>query len=116
MQDERRKYERRFLMYFARVFNRRTGAVFGFILDLTPEGAMVFSQAPVKPKMKFLLRMELPENLADKAFIDFEAQSVWCRREADSENWDVGFSLNLVDEADLHIIEQIIAEYGFRED
>jgi len=113
--DERRKFKRRYLMYYSRVFDRRTGRVIGYIVDLTPDGAMIISEDPIDQNISFRLRMDMPEDISDKEFIDFEAMSVWCRKDVDPHFWDNGFHLTDILEEDIHLIERMIAEYGFRD-
>jgi len=113
--DDRRKFKRRYLMYYSRVFDRRTGRVIGYIVDLTPDGAMIISEDPIEPNESFRLRMDLPEEISDKAYIDFDAQSVWCRKDVDPHFWDNGFHLTEINPDDIRLIERMIAEYGFRD-
>ena len=102
-------------MYYSRVFDRRTGRVIGYIVDLTPDGAMVISEEPIEPDLHFRLRMDLPEELSEKAFIDFEAQSVWSKKDLDPNFWDTGFHLTNIAPENVNLIERMIAEYGFRD-
>ena len=44
MGDERRKLERKFLVVYSRVFDRKTGKVIGYLSDLTVKGAMVIGE------------------------------------------------------------------------
>lgn len=115
MQDERRKFKRRYIMYYSRVFDRRTGRVIGYIVDLTPEGAMIISEEPIEPDTVFRLRMDLPEELSDKGYIFFEARSVWCQPDVDPNFFDIGVQLIEIEDEDVALIERMIAEYGFRD-
>jgi hypothetical protein len=115
MHDDRRKFRRRYIMYYSRVFDRRTGRVIGYIVDLTPEGAMIISEEPIEPQTVFQLRMDLPEDLSERGYIYFEARSVWCERDVDPNFWDIGVQLTTIEPGDVTILERMIAEYGFRD-
>lgn len=113
--QERRKFKRRYLMYYSRIFDKSKGSVLGYIVDLTPEGAMILSEQPVEVGQRFDFRMDLPEGIATKEFLDFEAESRWCSRDIDPNFWDTGLHLFNISEDDRLIIERMIQEYGFRD-
>ena len=113
--QERRKLKRRYIMFYSRIFDRKTGKLLGYLSDLTPEGAMVISEDAVEPGLVYRLRMDLPEGSFDKNQLDFEAQSVWCKKDVDPHFYNVGFRLIGVPPQDEAIIEQIIQDYGFRD-
>jgi hypothetical protein len=113
--EERRKFKRRYLMYYSRVFDRKTGSVLGYIVDLTTEGAMIISEEPVDSGLLFQFRMDLPEDISEKSFLDFEAVSVWCKKDIDPNFYDTGLQMMDIAKEDQEIIERMIQEYGFRE-
>jgi len=113
--QERRKLKRRYIMFYSRIFDRKTGKLLGYLSDLTPEGAMVISEDAVEKGLVYRLRMDLPEGSFDKNQLDFEAQSVWCKKDVDPHFYNVGFRLIGVPPQDEAIIEQIIQDYGFRD-
>lgn len=113
--SERRKFKRRYLMYYSRIFDRKTGSVIGYIVDLTSEGAMIISEDPIDSKQVFQFRMDLPEDLSDKSFLDFEAESVWCKRDIDPNFYDTGIRLLNITPEDRALLDHMIQEYGFRE-
>lgn len=113
--EDRRKFRRRYLMYYSRVFDRKTGSVLGYIVDLTPDGAMIISEEPVAPGQVFQFRMDLPEDISEKSFMDFEAKSVWCKKDIDPNFYDTGLQMMDIAEDDQKIVEKMIQEYGFRE-
>ena len=66
--QERRKFKRRFIMYYTRIFDRTTGAVLGYLVDLSANGAMVVSEKFLCPA-KFtgcvwMYRKNFPQKLA----------------------------------------------------
>lgn len=115
MGQERRKFKRRYLMYYARVFDKRTGRVIGYVVDLTQEGLMLISEEPVEPNTRFRLRMDLPEDLSEKKFLDFEAESRWCKKDMDPNFYAIGFHMEETAPEVLETIHTMIAAYGFRD-
>jgi hypothetical protein len=111
----RRKFKRRYLMYYSRVFDRKTGRVLGYLVDLTPEGIMIISEEPIETEQTFRLRMDLPEGLSTKGNLDFEAASVWCKADIDPHFYGTGFQISEVSPDDIALIERMIQEYGFRD-
>ena len=115
VEEERRKFKRRYLMYYSRIFNRKNGSVIGYLVDITPEGAMIISEEPIKPGENFRLRMDLPEDISTKASLDFEARSVWCKPDIDPHFYGTGFQISGLKDEDVQLIERMVQEYGFRE-
>jgi len=112
---EYRKLERRHIMFYSRVFNRKTGEILGYLGNITPEGAMVISENPLETDALYSLAMSIPEDLYGKSTLTFEAQSVWCKPDIDPNFYNTGFRLLDLAEDDIAIVNQIIEDYGFRD-
>ena len=112
--SEKRKLERRHLIYYLRIFDRQTGELLGHLIDITPDGIMLMSEEPIKGNKLYQLRMNLSEVLLGKSHFDFEARSVWCRPDINPDFYDTGFTIDKLTPQDAKIIEQLIDEYGFR--
>lgn len=112
---ERRKFKRRFIMYYTRIFDRNTGAVLGYLVDLSAIGSMVVSEEAFVPGKVYRLRMDIPEEFSSKACLDFEAECVWSRPDTDPRFFDSGLQLLNISEADVELIERLMQEYGFRD-
>lgn len=112
--EEKRKIYRRHLIYYLRVFDIATGNLLGHLVDITTEGIMLISETPIETGLTFQLRMDLPAFVFGKPELHFEARSVWCQSDVNTDFYDTGFQLIDISEQDQHIIEQIIEEYGFR--
>jgi hypothetical protein len=113
--EDRRKYKRRYMMYYSRIFDRQTGIVIGYLVDLTPDGAMIISEQPIAPGKIHRLRMDLPEDIASKPSLDFEAKCVWCKTDIDPHFYGSGFQILSLSEEDALFIQRMIEEYGFRD-
>ncbi len=60
----------------------------------------------------FQLRIDLPENFAEKEFIEIQAKAVWSMPDIDPEFYRTGLQLINIDPRDLLILERLIADYG----
>ena len=112
--EERRKLERKHLMFYSRVFDRKTGKFIGYLGDITVEGALIISDEPVEMKIRFSFRMDLPEDLFPKPLLNLNATSVWGQNDVDPKFFNTGFKLLDVSPEDQEIITRIIKEYGFK--
>jgi hypothetical protein len=58
-----RSLKRRHLIYYLRVFDRSSGKLVGHLVDVTTQGMMLISEAPLPDEAEFELRMDLPPGL-----------------------------------------------------
>jgi len=112
---DRRKLKRRHVIFYSRVFDRNSGALLGHLMDITVEGLMLISEAPLTPGSTYHLRMDLPEDVMTKAYLSFDAQCLWSKSDINPAFYNAGFKvLNMIPE-DIELIENMIDEYGFRD-
>ena len=102
-------------MFYSRVFNLNTGELVGHIVEITPTGAMLISETPLEINVNCHLKMELPDELSSKHFLNFEAKSVWCNHDIIPAFYDIGFQLLNVPQSDIDLIERLVDAFGFRE-
>ena len=112
---ERRKLKRQHIMFYSRVFDRRTGAFLGYLGNLTPHGAMIISENELPVQKTYQLRIDLPEDMYKKPLLSLRARSVWCQQDIDPHFYNVGFEMKNVSAEDEAIIEQINADYGLHD-
>ena len=115
MSDERRKLERKFLVVYSRVFDRKTGKVIGYLSDLTVKGAMVIGEHHLENGETYQLRIDLPESSEfNKDHLDINAKSVWSKPDIDPVFFNTGFEFGEIDPGDANIIQRMIELYEFR--
>jgi hypothetical protein len=112
---ERRRLSRRHILFYSRVFDRKTGVFLGYLENLTASGLMIISEKPIDVDQSFLLRINLPEDIYSKPFLNFEAESVWCRQDIDPNFCNTGFKLIDISNEDKDIIKQLVKDYGYRD-
>jgi hypothetical protein len=113
--QERRELKRRNLSYYLQVMDNNTQQVIGHLVDISPVGLMIDSKKSITTNLSFHLRMDLMENIAGKAFVEFVACSKWCR--ADSIQpylFNVGFEIVKINPHDADIVRAIAEKYGTR--
>ena len=112
--DERRKLERREIMFYSRVFDRKTGKHLGYLGNLTTGGLMIISEEAIDDQVSFELRVELPEDTYRKNVLDIAATSLWCQPDIDPKLFNIGFELGRTDPEDLDIIEELVKDFKLR--
>jgi hypothetical protein len=112
--SEKRKLQRRHLIYYLRVFDRETNEVLGHLINISPAGIMLMSEEPIETNKIFKLRMDLPVEISEKTEILFDAESRWSKKDVNPEFYDTGFSIINLSYQDGRLIEQLIDDYGFR--
>ena len=112
---EKRKIKRRYLLYYMRVYDTESQQQIGNLVDLTPKGAMVVSENPLTVDKIYHLKLELSEDVADKAYLEFSAKSLWCQPDVEPHFFNTGFKILSLDPNDAKIILRIVEVYGFRD-
>jgi hypothetical protein len=114
-EPDKRRVKRSHLIYYLRVFNQVNNETLGHLVDITPEGAMLISENPIPVDTHFQLRMMLPAEILGRTHLDFEAESLWSKRDLNPDFHDTGLRLLNVKVRDTAIISRLIDEYGFRD-
>ncbi len=112
---EKRHLKRSHLIYYLRVFDQASSQILGHLVDITPEGAMLISEKPIPTGIRYQLRMVLPAEIFGRDHLDFDAESLWTKRDINADFHDTGFRLMNVEVKDIAIISRLIDEYGFRD-
>jgi len=108
---ERRKLQRRQLIYYLRVFDRDTGELLGHLVDITTEGVMLISEAPLQTGKVFHLKMRLPEQMSGSKEIAFDAVSKWSKKDINPDFYDTGFQFVDIRAENKEFIEDLIYEF-----
>ena len=109
--EERRKLKRRHIMFYSRVFDRKTGKQLGYLGNLTPEGVMIISEEPIEINQPISLRIDLPEAVYHQPVLNFNAQSRWCTSDVDPRFYNTGLELTSILPTDLDLIIQIVKDF-----
>ena len=110
---ESRKLKRRHLIFYLRILNAQDESLFGYIVDITPEGLMVMSEKPIESNKVFDLKMHLALQGQKTEVIEFKAESVWSSQDVNARYYDSGLRLIDVDDDTAILIEDMINHLGF---
>jgi len=111
---EKRKFPRRDLIFYSRVSDGKSGRALGYLLNITPEGAMILSEKPLEVDLEVELHIELPEGLSDLGEMVIPGRSRWCQPDINPEFYDVGFMFLESSKEYTELIHRMVEEYGFR--
>lgn len=115
MAQERRRLERKYLVIYSRVFDRKSGKVIGYLSDLTTEGVMIIGEQKLTPDSVMDLRIDLPDDPGfSSGYIDLTAKVAWCKPDIDPAFFNTGFEFSGLSEADKKTLLLMIDLYEFR--
>lgn len=96
-----------------RVVDVETDQLFGYMVDITPEGLMLTSEEPVETKANFTLRVDLPSEIEGSDHLNVSVQSIWSEKDDESGFFNTGFQFIDISLEDLKIVDQVIAKFCF---
>ncbi len=108
---ERREVERKYLVYYLRVFDGMSSKVLGHIINLSSRGAMLLSDDPIAVNNDFRLRIQLPAEASERRDLMLDATSLWCKKDTNPNFFLAGFQihdLKLSEKNDiLHLLDKL---------
>jgi len=105
---EKRKQTRRIAREKYDLFDTNSGEHMGVLVNMTTEGMMLFSHAPISPDSVFQLEMRLPRPFHDAERIAFGAEALWCMRASENGHYWTGFRIiDIADETETLLAEMI---------
>ena len=113
--EEKRRLQRRHLIYYLRVFEKNADQPLGHMVDISTEGMMLISEQPVKTETVFELRMVLPVEIEGSREVHFSAESRWCREDENPDFYNTGFQLINPSPEHVKITEHLIQKFCFKE-
>jgi hypothetical protein len=87
--------------------------VIGHLIDISPVGLMMDSKIAVPTNLKYNLHMDLMEEIAGRASLEFTAISIWCRPDPIQPFlYNAGFHIIEIAPGDLEVVKKIAEKYG----
>ena len=111
---DKRKFPRRDLIFYSRVSDGKSGRALGYLINITPQGAMILSEKLQDVDLEVELHIELPEGLSNLREMVIPARSRWCQPDINPEFYDVGFMFLEISKEYTELILKMVEEYGFR--
>lgn len=113
--NERRKIERKYLIYYLRVFDRNSNKLMGNLVDITTKGLMMMSETPIETDAVFNMAMDLPEPIHGSKKITFDAKSIRCVQDSNPAFYNTGFEFVSINDEDVETIKALMEEFAIRE-
>ena len=110
--SNKRKLKRRYLMYYLRVFDRKSGEVLGHLVDITEGGVMLMRENTLETGKMYSMRLRWRTSDGRLQVVDFEGECRWCRPDINPDFFDAGFSISPKDEETLRTIRNLIGDLG----
>ena len=108
---QRRRWE---LVFYLRIFDQSNGELLGHVIDISEDGLMLLSEAPIELNKDFDLNLEMPASGdAGPYKINLKARSLWQSRDANPDLVDTGFQLIDPDQESVEAIHDLIDELQF---
>ena len=108
---EARRAEREVINRYLRVFDQDSDRFLGYLVDITPAGAMLQSREPIEPDIRFKLRMELPDEFEGGNTIQVEARSKWDKKEENALFHHTGFEFVEIPSGEEGKIRRLMESY-----
>jgi len=97
-----------------KVINAETQEVIGYLVNITTDGLMLTSEAPLDTEAVFQLKVIFPAEIKGSKELTLSATSRWCDQdEEDSRFYNTGFQLVDLPKPDAKIIKQLMKKYCF---
>ncbi len=111
--QELRALERRYLVFYLRVFDGLSNRILGHLVDISERGIMLLSDSPIEVNENYRLRMRLPTEMKDRNEIIFAATSRWCKTDTNPEFYRAGFQMHNVNPYTKKLISRLINDFGY---
>lgn len=111
--ESRRGENRKYLVFYLRVFNRLNSQILGYVANLSSKGLMLLSDSPIPEGEKFSLKMKLPIELTEKDTFYFDAVSKWCKEDENPDFYVTGLELKNISEEAEQYIKRLIKDFSY---
>ncbi len=111
--DEQRRFDRKQLFYYLKVYHQNANELVGYLGDISTEGLMIFTKQAILQDSDFKFIINLDEELEMNEKLMIEARSVWQEKDANPEYFIIGFKFIDIDQENLDLVKYLIKKYGF---
>jgi hypothetical protein len=113
MTAERRNLKRRKCNYYLKLVDYSTQQLVGYFSDLSTTGFKIDTPQPIAVNKDYNLRVDLADDVSDKAFIAFVARSRWLTPDSsDPGLMNAGFQIVGISAQDNEIFQRVVEKYG----
>lgn len=115
-QQDLRQVNRKYLVFYLRVFDGMSSKILGHLVDISEKGIMLVGDNPIPVGEDYRLRMRLPTHMKDQSEIIFTATSRWCKSDANPDFFIAGFQIHELEPAARELIGSLIKDFSYHED
>lgn len=108
-----RSIERRYLVFYLRVFDGQSNKILGHLVDISEQGIMLLSDGPIQINQDYRLRMRLPTELKDRNEVIFTATCRWCKNDSNPDFYRAGFQMHDLKAYPKKLITKLIHDFGY---
>lgn len=105
--SEKRKEERKYLVFYPRVFAGADSAMLGHVVNLSSAGFLLISSSLIRVEKQFRMRMRMPKEVCENPELELSATSCWCRKDLNPDFYLTGFkmaNLNAAESMDIRFL------------
>jgi hypothetical protein len=110
---EKRQVERKYLVFYLRVFDCLSAKVLGHVVNISSKGLMLLSDNAIPVNQEYQLKMQLPSEVSDLGEIIFNAVSCWCKQDRNPDFYVAGFKIHDLNESGKNDVLHLIDDFGF---
>jgi len=110
---ELRKIDRKYLVFYLRVFDGMSSKILGHLVDISEKGIMLISDSPLEINEDYRLRMRLPTHMKERNEILFNATSRWCKSDSNPDFYRAGFQMHDLNPLNSRLISNLIRDFGY---
>lgn len=113
MSENKRREERKNLVFFLRIYLQGSDDLIGFLIDLTTNGFHMLSEHPLEKDKEYHLVVSSPEAMNETWTLKFSARMMWVKDDNQPGYFRYGFKMEKIDPVSHSIIQHLIEHYGF---
>ncbi len=110
---ERRRLERKYLVFYLRIFEGLSTKVLGHVVNISSEGILLLSDEPIRLDVDYRLRMRLPYEVCETGDILFSGVSKWGQKDVNPDFFLTGFEIHDLSQKSKDDILHFLEEYSF---
>ena len=114
--QELREVDRRYLVFYLRVYDGMSSKILGHLVDISEKGMMLISDNAIPVNENYRLRMRLPTQMKERNEIIFDATSRWCKSDANPDFFLAGFQMHDLEQANKDLVLTLIRDFSYHEE
>ncbi len=113
---ELRKVNRRYLVFYLRIYDGMSSKILGHIVDISEKGMMLISDNSIPVNENYRLRMRLPTQMKERNEVLFDATSRWCKSDANPDFFLAGFQMHNLEQSTRDLVHTLIRNFSYNEE